>query len=106
MNRFKTIGSALLLVPAMALVSTQARAEFKCDAPATHIDRAACAKASESPHALRQYVQRLRSIESLQFSDYVNDAQAQRWAQNEPTRVPAKKAAVQTAVGLPEYTGA
>lgn len=106
MNRLKTIGSALLLVPAMALLSTQARAEFKCDAPSTHIDRAACEKAKESPHALRQYVQRIRPIESLQFFDYVNEAQARAWAQYEPVRAPARKAAVQTAVGLPEYTGA
>ncbi len=105
MNRFKTIGSALLLVPAMALVSTQARAEFKCDAPSMHIDRAACEKAKESPRALRQYIQRMRVIESLQFSDYVDEAQARVWAQNEPTRAP-KKAAVQTAINLPEYTGA
>ncbi len=106
MNRFKTIGSALLLAPAMVFVSTQAHAEFKCDEPSTHIDRAACEKAKESPTALRQYIQRIRMIESLQFTDYVNEAQARAWAQNEPARAPAKKAAVRTAFGLPEYTGA
>ena len=106
MNRFKTIGSAFILVPALALLSTQARAEFKCDAPSTHIDRAACEKAKESPQALRQYIQRIRVIESLQFSDYVNEAQARAWAQNESNRAPTKKAPVQTAINLPEYTGA
>lgn len=106
MNRFKTIGSAFILVPALALLSTQARAEFRCDAPSTHIDRAACEKAKESPHALRQYIQRMRVIESLQFSDYVDEAQARAWAQNEPARAPVRKAAVRAAVSLPEYTGA
>ena len=105
MNRLKAIGSSLLLVPALTLVSAQARAEFKCDTPSVHFDRVACEKAKESPQALRRYIERIRSIESLQFSDYVNEAQARTWAQNEPKRAP-KKAPVQSAVGLPEYTGA
>ena len=105
MNRFKAIGSTLLLAPALALVSAPVRAEFKCDAPSTNIDRTACEKAKEGPSALRQYIQRMRVIESLQFSDYVNEAQARTWAQNESTRAPAKKAPVRAA-GLPEYHGA
>ena len=60
MNRFKAIGSAFLFVPALAFVSTQARAEFKCDEPQVTFDRAACEKAKESPDALRQYIQRIR----------------------------------------------
>ena len=48
MNRFKALGSALLFVPALALVSTQARAEFKCATPQTPFDRAACEKAAEA----------------------------------------------------------
>jgi len=95
MNRFKAISSVLLFVPALALMSTQARAEFKCDAPPMRLDRAACEKAKQSPSALRQYIQRIRVIESLEFSDYVNDAQARAWAQNESSRVPARKAPVQ-----------
>jgi hypothetical protein len=105
MNRFKAIGSALLLVPALALVSTQARAEFKCDSP-SGFDRAACEKAKESPSALRQYIQRMRGIESLYFPDYVNDAQAAAWAQNESTRAPAKKARAQSARFVQENPGA
>jgi hypothetical protein len=105
MNRFKAIGSTLLFVPALAFVSTQARAEFKCDAP-SGFDRVACEKAKESPQALRQYIQRMRGIESLYFPDYVNEAQARAWAQNELERTPTKKAPVQSAIGLPEYTGA
>lgn len=106
MNRFKAIGSAFLLVPALALVSAQARAEFKCNAPSAHIDRVACEKAKESPQALRRYVERVRMIESLEFSDYVTEAQARAWLQAESDRAAAKKARVQTVTGLPQYTGA
>ena len=105
MNRFKLVGSAFLLVPALALLSTPARAEFKCGSPQTRLDRVACEKAKESPSALRQYIQRIRVIDSLYFPDYVNEAQAAAWAQNEPKRAP-KKAPVQSATVLPEYTGA
>jgi hypothetical protein len=106
MNRFKAIGSAFLLVPALALVSTPARAEFKCDAPGAHVDRVACEKAKESPQALRRYIERVRGIESLQFSDYVSEAQARAWLQAESDRAAAKKAPVKTVTGLPQYTGA
>lgn len=106
MNRFKTIGSAVLLVPALALASMQARAEFKCDAPPTRIDRVACEKAKESPQALRQYIQRIRVIESLQFSDYVSEAQARAWLQAESDRAAAKRASVQSAEFWPENPGA
>lgn len=106
MNRFKAISSALLFVPALALVSTQARAEFKCDAPSRQFDRAACEKAKQSPGALRQYIQRMRMIDSLQFSDYVDDAQARAWAQQESDRAAAKKAPVRSAEFLPENHGA
>ena len=105
MNRFKAIGSTLLFVPALAFVSTQARAEFKCDAP-SGFDRVACEKAKEGPQALRQYIQRIRGIESLYFPDYVSEAQARAWLQAESDRAAAKKARVQTVTGLPEYTGA
>ncbi len=63
MNRFKAIGSTLVLVPALALLSTQARAEFKCDSPSRHFDRVACEKAKESPSALRLYIQRIQMID-------------------------------------------
>ena len=76
MNRFKAIGSALLMVPALALFSTPARAEFKCNSQAGIFDRVACEKAKEGPSALRRYIERMRIIESLEFSDYVDDAQA------------------------------
>jgi len=105
MNCFKAIGSAFLLVPALALVSTQARAEFKCDAP-SGFDRVACEKAKEGPQALRRYIERVRMIESLQFSDYVSEAQARAWLQAESDRAATKKASVQSAEFLPENPGA
>ena len=104
MNRFKAIGSAFLLVPALALVSAQARAEYKCNQPQVTFDRAACEKAKESPDALRQYIQRIRGIVSLQFSDYVDKAQEQAWALDASNRAPAKRASVQSTEFLP--TGA
>ena len=106
MNRFKAIGSTLLLVPALTLASAQARAEFKCDTPTVRLDRAACEKAKEGPQALRQYIQRIRVIESLEFSDYVNDAQERSWAQADPRRAPTKKASAQSARFVQENPGA
>ncbi|MGZ8993626.1 MAG: hypothetical protein ACXW16_06380 [Burkholderiaceae bacterium] len=105
MNRLKAIGCSLLLLPSLALVTGQAHAEFKCNEPGGRLDRVACEKAKESPSALRQYIQRVRIIESLQFSDYVNEAQARAWAQNDSNRTPVKKAPVQAA-SLPEHHGA
>lgn len=106
MNRLKAIGCSLFLLPSLALVSAPARAEFKCDAPSMNVDRAACEKAKESPDALRQYIQRVRGINSLQFSDYVSEAQARAWAEDKSRRAPAKEIPVQTVIGLPDYTGA
>ena len=76
MNRFKAIGSAL---------TSGSRSDAGVDASSCRIqmrfatagfDRVACEKAKEGPSALRQYIQRIRVIESLYFSDYVNEAQA------------------------------
>lgn len=106
MNRFKAIGSAFVLVPALALLSTQARAEFKCDSPTVRVDRVACEKAKESPSALRRYIERMRIIESLDFSDYVNDAQQAAWAQSESNRATAKKASAHSAEFVQENPGA
>ena len=106
MNRLKAIGSVFLLVPALTLASTQARAEYKCNEPQVTFDRAACEKAKESPDALRQYIQRIRGIHSLQFSDYVNKAQEQAWALDAATRAATKKASAQSAEFWPENTGA
>ncbi|MEP6607526.1 MAG: hypothetical protein ABJA83_02480 [Burkholderiaceae bacterium] len=106
MNRFKTLSASLLLMPALALVSAPARAEFKCDASPLHFDRTACEKAKESPQALRLYIQRVRMIYNLQFSDYVNETQERVWAQNESNTTAAKPAPVQSARFSQENPGA
>jgi hypothetical protein len=106
MNRFKAIGSAVFLVPALALLSTPAHAEYKCNSPTVTFDRAACEKAKEGPDALRQYIQRIQGITSLQFSDYVNEARAAEWAQNDASRTATRKAPVQSARFEQENPGA
>lgn len=105
MNRSKAICSAFLLAPALAFVSAQAHAEFKCDSPTFRMDRVACEKANESPQALRQYIQRMRAIDSLYFADYVNEAQARAWASMAPLRS-TDKATVQAASRLQQEPGA
>lgn len=96
MKRLNTICSTLLLVPALAFAS-QARAEFKCDASQSRIDRVACEKAAAGPTELRQYIARMRGIDSLHFPDYVNEARALAWAQDAGSRSAAKKVVAQTA---------
>jgi hypothetical protein len=81
---------------ALVAVSSAARAEYKCDAPAS-IDRRACEAAKQSPQALRSYIQRIKAIDSLYFFDYVNEAQARAWAQNEQGRQAARQRSVQAA---------
>lgn len=105
MKRLNIICSTLLLVPALAFTSVQARAEFKCDAPQSRIDRVACEKAAEGPTELRQYLARMRAIDSLHFPDYVNEARALAWTQNAASRSATKKVVVQTAQ-LSEEPGA
>ncbi len=106
MNRFKAIGSALLFVPALALVSTQARAEFKCDTPTIRFDRMACEKAKEGPRRCVSTSSAFGSIDSLQFSDYVNEAQARAWAQSESEPSPGEESTRSSSRGLPEKYGA
>jgi len=105
MNRLQTVGSALVLIPALVLVSPQARAEFRCDTPQTRIHRVACEKAAENPRALAQYIQRMRLIENLYFPDYVDEVQALAWARNSSSVIPADNAPAQTAEFQPEPQG-
>jgi hypothetical protein len=86
MNRYKAMYAALMVGPVLAFVSTQARAEFKCDTPQPRIDRVACEKAAEGPASLRRYVERMRVIDTLYFPDYVNEARAREWAGSRPER--------------------
>ncbi len=81
----------------LSAVST-ARAEFKCEQPKlTRVDATACAKASESATALRQFVARTQKIYGLQMSDYA------RFVGDEPKAAPVRPAATvpsQAVVGL------
>jgi hypothetical protein len=70
----------MLLLPVLLLTGLEARAEYRCDNPSTSIDARACEKAAEGPAALRQFIQRMRVIESLDFNDYVNEARLIAWA--------------------------
>ena len=63
----------------LLLIATGVQAQYRCDAPATRVDRGACEAAKEGPDTLRRYIQRIKPIESLQFSDYVNDATLVAW---------------------------
>ena len=96
MNRYNAMYAALIVGPVLAFVSTQVRAEFKCDAPQLRIDRVACDHAAQSPEALRHYVQRMRVIDNLYFFDYVNEARLVAWEQSE-ARARARDEAAKTA---------
>jgi hypothetical protein len=64
-----------------------ASSNYKCDEPRTPIDRRACDAAAQGPEALRRFIERMRVIESLEFSDYMTDAQLLAWRDaKEPTR--------------------
>lgn len=82
-NRFFHHYIALGLLGGMVLLSPPVRAEFKCDAPQSRLDAAACEAARQGPTELRRYIQRIRSIDSLYFYDYVNEAQAVAWREQE-----------------------
>ena len=80
-SRFTDLCSAALLLVGAALFVNVARAEYRCNRPPTRIDKEACEKAKEGPDALRQYIQRMRVIESLYFFDYVNEERLLAWRQ-------------------------
>jgi hypothetical protein len=64
--------SATLFVGALLFVAGVAHAEYRCEPPKSHFDRIACAKAREGPAALRQFIERIRPLESLYYYDYVS----------------------------------
>ena len=71
-----------IAVPLIAmLAATSVHAEYRCDAPRSSIDRRACEAAKQGPDALRQFVQRMRPIESLDINEYVNEATELAWEQ-------------------------
>lgn len=76
----------LLLLPGLLFLGLEARAEYRCDDPSTSVHARACEKAAEGPAALRQFVQRMRVIENLDFNDYVNEARLVAWANADRSR--------------------
>jgi len=72
-----------VMLGAALFVAGAARAEYVCDHPPRDIDHLACKKAAEGPEALRQFIQRMRSVETLYFYDYVNEARLEAWRQME-----------------------
>ncbi len=78
---------------AMTLATTAvAGTDYKCDEPRTQIDLRACEAARQGPDELRWFIQRVRGIASLDFSDYITDAQLQAWREaKEPTRTAVRQ---------------
>jgi|GEM_PF-5976852 hypothetical protein len=62
----------------LTVLASTATAAPRCDAPRDQADRTACAKAAESPSALRQYVERTRAIHQLYYWDYTTPEQVER----------------------------
>lgn len=79
------VGTALSTVAVAGTV-------YKCDAPSTSIDRRACEAAKQGPEALRRFIERIRVIESLEFANYMTDAQLLAWREaKEPTRTAVRE---------------
>ena len=74
--------------------------------PANGVRSHACEKAAEGPEALSQYIQRMQIITNLYFFDYVNEAQAVAWAENDGHRAASREAPVQTATVFEATPGA
>lgn len=97
---------ALGLLGGMVLLVPNARAEYKCDAPQSLLDAKACEAASRGPAQLRRFIQRVQVIDSLYFFDYVNEAQAVAWREQEERaallkRMPANATLAQTGGARP-----
>ena len=90
MNRFNATAfrfAAAALFGAVLSSAAIASSNYKCDEPRTPIDRRACDAAAQGPEALRRFIERMRVIESLEFSDYMTDAQLLAWRDaKKPTR--------------------
>ena len=77
MKASKLIFTFSVLLLGAAAGSAQAR--YLCDAPPSPIDARACQAAQQGPTELRRFIQRMQSIQSLLFSDYVNRATELAW---------------------------
>jgi hypothetical protein len=82
-SRRVVLRAAAVTLGAALLATSVARAEYLCDHPPRDIDYVACKKAAEGPEALREFIRRMRSIETLYFYDYVNEARLEAWREKE-----------------------
>lgn len=73
----------IALLATAAVVAGSADAEYRCNSQAMPADRGACAAAQQGPDALRQYVQRMRAVQQLDFFEYVNKETLLAWEQKE-----------------------
>ncbi len=99
MNTFRFHSGARVRVPALAallalssLISSNATAATRCEAPTSRVDRVACEKAKEGPDALRRFVQRTQSIYGLYFWDYMTAVDLERHYARQQVRPPEQAA--------------
>jgi hypothetical protein len=76
-NRIAFPARAPALIMATLTVAA-AQATPRCDNPTFPVDRVACAKAKDSPEALRRFIERTQSIHMLYFWDYMSEADLER----------------------------
>jgi hypothetical protein len=85
----------IALLAAASAVAGSVNAEYRCNSQAMPADKGACAAAQKGPDALRQYVQRMRAVQPLDFFEYVNKETLIAWEEKEQ-RERAEKIAAQT----------
>ena len=69
----------IALLAAVSIAVGSASAEYRCLSAAAPADKGACRAAEQGPEALRQYVQRMRSLQELYFYDYVSRDTLRAW---------------------------
>ncbi len=79
-----TEAAAALVLSALALAPSTSFAEHRCDHPRGIGEARACAKAAESPEALRRFIERTRMIWGLAYADYADYAPSPRTAAPHP----------------------
>ena len=82
----------IALLATASVVAGSAGAEYRCNSQAMPADRGACAAAQQGPDALRQYVQRMRAVQQLDFFEYVNKETLIAWEEKERRDRVAEKA--------------
>ncbi|HTT11251.1 MAG TPA: hypothetical protein VMG60_10215 [Burkholderiaceae bacterium] len=82
-SKWTVLGRFVVLAGAALCAASAARAEYRCDPPPREIDRVACLKAAEGPEALREYIRKMRDVETLYFYDYVNEERLVAWRKME-----------------------